>query len=71
MSPTAKCDLCWAEFPTAEELAKHVEMEESVDWPVTISDGGGAGVQRCPTPVVPAGCDKNPDDRPIGPEGAS
>lgn len=28
------CELCWATFENDEELAKHVEMEEAVDWPI-------------------------------------
>ncbi len=46
----SKCDLCWTEFPTAEERATHVEMEESIDWPVdgpTITEGRRPG---CPNP---------------------
>lgn len=31
---TATCELCWVEFPTREELAKHAQIEESVDWPI-------------------------------------
>lgn len=27
-----KCELCWTEFDTDEDLAKHVEMEEEVEW---------------------------------------
>lgn len=41
------CDLCWATFENADELAKHVEMENAVDWPIDglkIADGGGRGV---------------------------
>lgn len=28
----SKCELCWTEFDNDEELAKHVAMEEEVDW---------------------------------------
>lgn len=30
--PMSKCELCWTEFDNDEELAKHVAMEEEVDW---------------------------------------
>jgi hypothetical protein len=43
----SRCDLCWVEFPTDEDLAKHVEMEEMVDWPIDglkIAGGSGRGV---------------------------
>lgn len=26
------CELCWATFLDDEEMAKHVEMEEEVEW---------------------------------------
>lgn len=31
---TAICNLCWTEFENEDELAKHIEMEEAVDWPI-------------------------------------
>lgn len=33
-----RCELCWAEFDTEEELAQHIEMEEAVDYRI---DGEG------------------------------
>ena len=34
MSAATTCPLCWAQFPTAEELAQHEQMESMVDWPL-------------------------------------
>lgn len=30
-----RCEMCWAEFPTAEELAQHVEIEEALTYSVS------------------------------------
>ena len=31
------CDLCWTAFPTADELARHVDEEEWTLYPVAVN----------------------------------
>lgn len=43
---TTKCEACWVEFPDQRGLDLHVQMEESVDWPIdglTIVEGERPG----------------------------